>query len=145
MAYGINILAGRGLLWHKRIMWHHVAARCPLKRINGRRRQLHPGVICCLPGFCTFSSLCHLLLLGQADVLMKCWCCLQDDIVITRVSVLDKHEKEQGMSLVKDFLGMAGLEGRVVVCVCKLLLEGHFKCMSRIPQRPGLLLSPVTF
>lgn len=63
-----------------------------LKKINGRR-QLHPWVICGPTGLCTFSLPCHFLLLAQTDVLMKYWLCLQADIVIIRVSVLNKHER----------------------------------------------------
>lgn len=63
-----------------------------LKKINGRR-QLHPWVICGPTGLCTFSLPCHFLLLAQTDLLMKYWLCLQADIVIIRVSVLNKHER----------------------------------------------------
>lgn len=85
----------------------------------------------------TSSTLGHLLLLAQSDVLMKCWCCPWVDIVMSRVSVWNEHGKEQGISQVEDFIGMAVLEGRVVVYACKLLLEGCLRCVSRIPQSPA--------
>lgn len=61
------------------------------------------------------------------------------------VLVSNEHEKEQEISQVKELLDMAGLEGRVLFYACKLLLEGHLKCVSRIPKRSGSLLSPVAF
>lgn len=62
-----------------------------------------------------------------------------------KVLVSNEHEKEQEISQVKELLDMAGLEGRVLFYACKLLLEGHLKCVSRIPKRSGSLLSPVAF
>lgn len=85
-------LARRGFLWQN-------------KKINRRKRQLHPSNL--LP-----TRFLHLLLslpppaASQADVLMR-RCCG----VIPGISGLDK----QGIIQVEGVTGMAGLAGRVVV------------------------------
>lgn len=75
------------------------------KKINRRRRQLHPSNL--LP-----TRFLHLFLslpppaASQADVLMRRWCG-----VVPGISGLDK----QGIIQVEGVTGVAGLAGRVVV------------------------------
>lgn len=132
--YGIDILARWGSLW-----------RCFLWRKSmGGEGSFVPEqfaahqVFAPLPLFATSCCSPKLMCWWSAGVVRR--------LTQSRLEVrFSTSVKEQGISQVKDFLGMAGLEGRVVVYACKLLLEGHLKCVSRIPQRPGLLLSPVAF